>query len=336
MFRKSFVALALGAGVLSGGAAGVAAAAGGVGGAVAGASQPMCGSLATAPTYKHVIWILEENNSYGSIVGSSKAPYINSVIKACGLASNYHNISHASLDNYIGLTNGYTLTQLKPYLNDCTPGTGCTVTTGSNIFKQVALKPGGWKAYAESMPSACDKSDSGNYYVKHNPAAYYSNLALSCSHRDLSLGTLSSSPLIKAFQSETTAPAFTFVTPNICDDMHGALQCLFNLVQSGDSWLKSWLPAITATPVYQSNDTAIVIVWDEGAFGSTGEDCHANTSDQSCHVAAVVVAPSVKPGTNVTTLLNHYSLLKTTEDLLGVPELGMAAQATSMASGFNL
>jgi hypothetical protein len=334
MFRKPFIALAAGSALLGCSGLGVAGVAGLTGGAVA-ATQPMCGSLSTAPTYKHVIWILEENTSYGSIAGSSSAPYINSVIKACGVASNYHNISHQSLDNYIGLTNGYSLAQLQPYLNDCTPGSGCTVTSGSNIFRQSAAK-GGWKAYDESMPSACDKSDSGNYYVKHNPAAYYANLSTSCKGRDVSLGTATNSPLLKAFQSESTAPAFSFVTPNICDDMHGALNCLFNLERDGDSWLQTWLPKITATPVYQSNDTAIVIVWDEGAFGSTGEDCHANTSDQSCHVAAIVVAPSVKPGTVVTTLLNHYSLLKTTEDLLGVPELGQAAKATSMVSGFNL
>lgn len=332
MLRKTLLAVAV---ALAGaGAAGVTAA----GPAVAAPrplTSPVCGIVSAPPTYKHVIWILEENTSYGSIVGSSQAPYINSVIKACGVASNYHNISHNSLDNYIGLTNGYSLSQLQPYLNDCTPGTGCRVTSGSNLFAEVASK-GGWKAYDESMGTACNRVDSGNYYVKHNPAVYYSDLNTTCKARDLSLGSVTTSPLLNAFSSETTAPAFTFVTPNICHDMHGALNCFLNLETAGDTWLRTWLPKITATPVYKSNDTAIVVVWDEGAFGTTGEDCASNTSDESCHVAAVVVAPSVRPRTVVSTLLNHYSLLKTTEDLLGVPELGLAGTATSMAPGFNL
>ena len=37
-----------------------------------------CGTLTTAPTYKHVIVIMDENHSYSDIIGSSQAPYINS------------------------------------------------------------------------------------------------------------------------------------------------------------------------------------------------------------------------------------------------------------------
>jgi hypothetical protein len=50
----------------------------------------------------------------------------------------------------------------------------------------------------------------------------------------------------------------------------------------------------------------------------------------------IVVAPSVKPGRRVGMRLDHYSLLKTSEDLLGLPELGQARSASSMAKAFNL
>jgi phosphatidylinositol-3-phosphatase len=337
MLRRTLLAGAVAFGGLGAVACGVGAtAASPAATATRAAASPMCGTLKTAPTYKHVIWILEENTSYSSIVGSSDAPYINSVVKACGVASNYHNISHDSLDNYIGLTNGYTLSELQPYLNDCSPGPGCMVTSGGDLFSQVAAKTGGWKAFDESMPKACSLTDSGNYYVKHNPAVYFTDAASSCKADDLAIGSVKSSPLLKEFASESTAPAFAFITPNICHDMHGALNCFLNLTQAGDTWLKTWLPKITATAVYKSHDTAIVIVWDEGAGGTVGENCATNTTDQSCHVPAIVIAPSVNPGTVVSTLFNHYSLLKTTEDLLGVPELGLGATATSMASGFNL
>jgi len=67
-----------------------------------------------------------------------------------------------------------------------------------------------------------------------------------------------------------------------------------------------------------------------------GENCSHNTSDQSCHVLFIAIAPSVHAGTVVTTQLNHYSLLKASEDLLGLPELNQAKSATSLTKAFNL
>ena len=43
-----------------------------------------------------------------------------------------------------------------------------------------------------------------------------------------------------------------------------------------------------------------------------------------------------RPGRNPGVLFNHYSLLLTTEQLLGLRALGQAAYATSMLSAFNL
>ena len=67
-------------------------------GPVASASGATCGTLPVSAThYSHVIWVWMENHSYDTIIGSSKAPYINLLATECGLATNYHNISHPSL-----------------------------------------------------------------------------------------------------------------------------------------------------------------------------------------------------------------------------------------------
>ncbi len=288
----------------------------------------MCGALRTAPTYRHVIVVMEENTSYSGIVGSSSAPYINSVISSCGLATNYHAITHHSLPNYIGLTNGADLGALMPYVDDCDPGPGCQAD-GTSIFTQIS-----WRSYEESMPSPCDSSDSGYYAVRHNPAVYFRGLA-NCASNDVALGSLGHSSLLRDFSRETTAPAFSMVTPNLCHDMHGADGCPGDLVRAGDDWLRAWLPRITATRVYRSHDVALLIVWDEGDTGDTGQACALSNAD-GCQVPAIVVAPSVRRRTRVTALLNHYSVLKTAEDLLGVPELGLAQTARSMVRAFNL
>jgi hypothetical protein len=64
--------------------------------------------------------------------------------------------------------------------------------------------------------------------------------------------------------------------------------------------------------------------------------CATNTTDVGCRVATIVVSPSTPAGTRASTLFNHYSLLKPTEQMLGVPQLGQAPGASSMLSAFNL
>ena len=136
----------------------------------ASASRP-CGTLATAPSYRHVVWIWMENNSYNSIIGSSQAPYINSLARKCGLATNYHNIGHPSLPNYVSATSGLGYRAIARFDGDCSPVPGC-VTSAPSIFGQGET----WKAYEESMPSNCYKTNSGQYAVRHNPPPYFTTL----------------------------------------------------------------------------------------------------------------------------------------------------------------
>jgi hypothetical protein len=305
-----------------------ARAAGGQRSAVAAASP--CGQLPAPPAYKHVIIVMDENHSYSGIIGNARAPYVNSLASECGLASNYHNITHHSLPNYLGITSGLPLASLLGFDHDCLPSTSCEITS-ANLFSQA----GSWKEYAESMPSNCYRSDSGDYAPKHNPAVYYTDLT-DCGSNDVPLGTTGDSVLLQNFSSESTAPALAYVTGNLCDDMHGNTGCTTAVVRRGDTWLSKWIPRITATRVYRDDDTVIFLVWDEGEGGRAGQKCYTSATDQSCHIPAIVIAPSVKPGTVVPAHFDHYSVLKTTENLLGLPKLGQAVSAASMKAGFNL
>ena len=125
-------------------------------------------------------------------------------------------------------------------------------------------------------------------------------------------------------------PAFSFITPNLIDDMHDGT------IADGDSWLASNLPTILNSTEYQAGNTAVFITWDEGTGGKTGEDCTANTTDPSCLVATMVISPSTPAGATSATLFNHYSLLGTAEQLLGLPALGQAASYPTMTAAFNL
>jgi hypothetical protein len=241
------------------------------------ASGP-CGRQATAPGYKHVIWIWMENHSYNTIIGSSQAPYINSLATECGLATNYHNVSHPSLPNYVSATSGLGYSALVRFDGDCNPVPGC-VTSAASIFSQGET----WKAYEESMPSNCHKTDSGEYAVRHNPPPYFTKLR-GCGTFDVPY------PQLAKDLSAGKLPAFSFVTPNLIDDMHDGT------VADGDKWLAANLPTILTSPEYTSGSTAVFITWDEGE-GGTATRCATNQTDVGCHVATIVVSPSTKPGT---------------------------------------
>lgn len=268
-----------------------------------------CGTKTGPPaTYAHVIWIWMENHSYSQIIGSSAAPFINALARSCGLATNYTAVAHPSLPNYIAATSGSTWG-----ISDDNPPSSHPLAVAS-IFQQAASAG----SYEESMPSNCDLTSSGTYAVKHNPEAYYTTIRSACATNDVPLGTRSGGAFLAALQSDTL-PAFSFVTPNLCDDMHDCS------VQTGDAWLRSWIPAIVASPSYQAGKTVVFLTWDEDDGGSGN------------HVATVVVSPYTKPGTTSGTAFTHYSLLRTTEQLLGIATyLGNAASAASMRSAFGL
>jgi phospholipase C len=289
-----------------------------VAGTTAAKAAGPCGTTSTAPTYTHVIWIWFENHSYSDIIGSSQAPYFNTVVTDCGLATNYLSLSHPSLPNYVGATSGLAIKSLKPFNSDCNPKAHCS-TSATSIFGQGET----WKAYEESMPSNCAPVNSGEYAVRHNPPPYFTSLT-TCSANDVPYTQLATD------LAGNTLPAFSFVTPNLISDMHDGT------IAQGDTWLSTNLPAILGSSEYTSGNTAIFITFDEGAGGKTGEDCSTNTTDNSCHVVTIVVSPSTPAGATSGTLFNHYSLLGTTEQLLGLPALGQAASATTLTSAFNL
>src|SRR2546429_6741905 len=69
---------------------------------------PATTQAAGVPAYDHVFVIVMENHSYGQIIGSSSAPYVNGLLSSGALATNYSAVSHPSLPNYLALTGGST------------------------------------------------------------------------------------------------------------------------------------------------------------------------------------------------------------------------------------
>jgi hypothetical protein len=266
-----------------------------------------CGTAAKAPPrWDHVVWIVFENKTYSQIIGSANAPYINTIARRCGSASMFFAEAHPSLPNYIAMTSGST----QGIADDSGPS--AHPLSAASIFSQLGSD---WMALQESMPANCSRSNSGRYVVRHNPAVYYTNLRTRCGHRDVPLG---SAPDLSA--------RFTFVTPDLCHDMHSS-PCAPNAVQRvqrGDGWLAGFLPKILGSTQYTAGRTAVFITWDE------------DDNSRTQRVPTLVLAPSVPPGTAPTTKFNHYSLLRTTAEMLGLPTIAKATTAVSMRRSFKL
>jgi hypothetical protein len=155
-----------------------------------------------------------------------------------------------------------------------------------------------WRAYMEGMTKGCFNSPYP-YALKHNPFAYYGN---SCPRQVVPFTQF-------ATDIKGDVPRLVWVTPGLCHDGHDCPTAV------ADQWLAQVVPMILATPAWQQ-DGLLLITWDEGY-------------DTANHVLTLVIHPHPVARTS-SRAYNHYSLLATIEDRLGVARLGVAAHASTM------
>jgi phosphatidylinositol-3-phosphatase len=241
------------------------------------------------PPLAHVFVIVMENHGYSQIVGSSSAPYINALLGKGGLATNYFAVAHPSLPNYLALAGGSTF----GITSDCTT---CWINA-TNIGDSVEAAGKTWKAYEESMPSACFVGDSYPYAQKHNPFVYFNDIRTNparCQAHDVPLTQLATD-----LASASTTPNYAFITPNMCDDMHDCS------ISTGDSWLQREVPQILGSPAFTTQRSLLALTWDEDDF---------TTANQ---VPLIMISSAIAQGTRSSLGYNHYSLVSTIDAILG-------------------
>jgi phosphatidylinositol-3-phosphatase len=254
------------------------------------------------PTSSHVITLVMENKEYGDIIGNRDAPYLNRLAHRYGLATRSYGVRHPSLPDYLALTSGAT----HGIESDCTY---CHVNA-RNVVDQLEAARITWRAYMEDVPRPCYRGPrSAGYAKKHNPFAYYDDVAgdpRRC-RRIVPFDQLASD------LRRDRLPTYAFISPNLCNDMHDCG------VATGDRFLERRVPVLLDALGPQGY---LVLTWDEGS------------SDQGCcggstggHIATVVAGPLVRRGAREGRPLDHYGVLGTIEDTLGLPRLGAATDA---------
>ncbi len=253
---------------------------------------PSAAAANGVPTPDHVVVVVMENHSYNEIIGSSQAPYINSLAASGANFTQSFAVTHPSEPNYLALFSGNT----QGIADDSCPHTFST----ENLGHQVINAGKSFTGYSESMPSdGYTGCTSGKYARKHNPWVNFSNVP-------------ASSNLVyeKHFPTNfTQLPNVSFVVPNLCNDMHDCS------ISTGDTWLKNNIDAYAQWA--KANNSLLVVTWDE------------DDSSQSNQIPTIVVGQHVKPG-NYSEHINHYNVLHTLEDAFGLGCVSNSCNAPSI------
>jgi arylsulfatase A-like enzyme len=248
-------------------------------------------AAAGVPTPDHVVVVVFENHAYGQVIGSSSAPYLNSLAAGGANLTQSFAETHPSQPNYFALFSGSTqgITDDSCY----TPG----FSKADNLAAELIAANKTWGSYNESLPSQGSTTcSSGDYARKHNPWFGFSNVPTSAAY------TFTQFP-----GDYTKLPQVSFVIPNLCSDMHDCS------VATGDTWLKNHLSAYATWA--KTNNSLLAVTFDE------------DNSLSGNRIPTVFYGQPVAPGSTSSSTYNHYDTLRTLEDMYGLGHAGNAASA---------
>jgi phosphatidylinositol-3-phosphatase len=251
--------------------------------------------------------IVLENHEYDAITGRPSAPYINALAAEGGVAANYHAVTHPSLPNYLALTGGSTFGF---------DGSDCMTCSIShrNLIDELEAAGISWKAYMQDLPAVCSfAASSGGYVRRHDPFMYYRDIADNPSRcRHIVPATELSRDL-----AHHALPRFVWLSPNICEDMHSCS------TYTGDLYLRSIIPRLLSE---LGTSGILFLTWDEG---TTNSNCCRVA--KGGHILTLIAGPGARAGGRSTVPYDHYSMLRTIEDLWKLPRLGYAACSCTRA-----
>jgi hypothetical protein len=256
---------------------------------------------------QHIIWLWFENREASAITAAT-APYFTSFGMANVNLTSFYGVTHPSQPNYLDAFSGS---------NQGVTGDGYATFPASinNLAAQLAAAGKSWRVYAQGYPGNCSDLDTftdglvdgpgvpGAYVRKHNPAIGFENVRLNpgqCAN-------------IQRLASFDPTVNFAFVVPNMINDMHDGTTA------QGDAFLQAFVPLVTSSPDWEH--TLLIVSFDEGTTNTQGGG----------HIYTAAAAPWLSHAT-VATTYNHFSVLRTIEEVFGLPFLGGAITASTITA----
>jgi hypothetical protein len=276
----------------------------------------------------HVFMVYMENKGYSDIVGSPNAPYLNGLIRDYGFASNYYALTHPSDPNYYPIIGGSDFGFNYNCPADC-------FDPALNLADNIELAHKTWAGYMEGGGGYSTPTDRLPFLAFHD---IYIDQARVNSHL-FDLSEMAGDLVVPS-----AAPNFVWFAADDATNMEGPTDTLTGIVQwaisqltpkflgghqynvaAGDAWLKDTLPIIMDSNTWNdpTQKSAIFLTFDEDY-----NNISLGIGNEGNHIVTVVipspgaVASGMRGGAFVADdRYDHYSLLRTIEDSLGLPPL---------------
>jgi hypothetical protein len=291
------------------------------------------GDAPVNPSGRTIFVIPMENESASAIYGdTTDAPYINNtLVPMSAYATMFTDELPGAIPSephYVWMEAGTNTFSDTTFTTDNNASSSNSTSSTAHLVTQLKTANVSWVTYQEGMTAGtCPIASIGatNYAAKHDPFVFFqdvsgnppsaSNAECAAHHKPYSA--------FAADLAAGTMPAYVFITPNLCNDMHGASGCPGNGtngadIHNGDTWLSNELPAILAYA--NAHDSVVYLTWDEGSNNQT--------------IAFLALGPHVKTGASATSY-THSSMLKSIEEQLGVPVLSTVTGANDFAGMFQ-
>jgi hypothetical protein len=250
------------------------------------------------PLANHVVLIVDENTSYGTVYPSGM-PWLVGEGNKYGFSSNYLSNVSGSLLDYLWLASGSSETAFGCNGNNCT-----SPITDENIFHLMSQAPVSWKVYAENYLNAGGTINAGDaargthYYKRHNAAPWYAHVINN---------VLGSQGQIVDFEqfgidvANGTLPRYSIIVPDGTYDRHDG-----TLAQA-DSFLQNNLAALLSSYDFQTGGSGLLLItFDNGNGDAQGQ------------VYTALIGPNIKTSYDSNILYQHQNSLRTMLDSLGI------------------
>jgi phosphatidylinositol-3-phosphatase len=245
-------------------------------------------------------------------------------------------------------------------------GTGCVYPSNIKTIADQLLAAGlTWRDYNDGMganpareASVCahpgvgsvdgtqSASATDQYATRHNGFVYFHSIIDDTTLCDTHVVNLDLLPRDLATAANT--PNYVFITPSLCNDGHDATCANGGLggLPAVDKFLRTWVPRITGSAAFKQQQGLLMIIFDEAATSDTTACCGEIAGPGSPKpgingpgggdTGAVMLSPCIKPGTVTQVAYNHYTMLRSVEDIFGLQHLGYAGLTGETSFGSDI
>jgi hypothetical protein len=250
--------------------------------------------LLTGPVWaeppRKVILVVFENASYKAAMDQ---PFFANFAHKGAVLTNYFAIRHPSQPNYLAMVSGSTFNVANNENTDI---------NSNHLGDLLEAKGKSWHIYAEGFPGNCFLKDREKKYVrKHNPMISFVNVQTNPARCANITDSSGSSSFVHDFSTKLLAD-FSMYIPDLENDGHDTN------VSFADKWFnRTFSPLLNDSSAM--NGVMVVATFDE------------DDGTQANQVYTAFQGPDVTPGVRLDAHLNHYSLLRTIENLFSLGSL---------------